>query len=302
MDSTQVTVSSIIDATSVANRAMKFRLSRGGTARRVRDKDAEALVKSTLGDEGQIVSRELFSSKGNLVHQYQELSGKMYAYHVKETLPFGDDSSRLLMAAKLFHYTNEMQNYISRLDQLKNQIVANWSQLVQDDINYRNTKLTNQSAKITDYPTAVQMNYRLYVNWTPEAISTEGDFRFTVPQEITDRAQAMLQDAIESANRDRYNRMLVPVSKFIEKLSKYTGDKGQKWHASFIDNLNSLDKEVGSLNIVDDPVVDAFLQQISSIIGPYAFAPDALKEDQMARDSVKAKLEALESQLKGYVF
>ncbi len=51
----------------IANRAMKFRLSRGGTKRRVRDKDAEALVKQTLGDEGQIVSRQLFKDKNSLI-------------------------------------------------------------------------------------------------------------------------------------------------------------------------------------------------------------------------------------------
>tara|TARA_R110000868_G_scaffold77341_1_gene221553 strand:+ start:1358 stop:2263 length:906 start_codon:yes stop_codon:yes gene_type:complete len=301
MDSTQVTVSSIIDSTSVANRAMKFKLSRGGTARRVRDKDAEAMIKAQLGDEGQIVSREFFSDSNNPVHKYQELSGRMYAYHVKETLPL-DDSWRILMSAKIFDYTNEMQNYISQLGQLADNIVANWSQLVQDDINLRNAKLKNQSAKVSDYPSATQMRHRLYVVWTPGAINPAGDFRFEVPQALKDRAELAFTNAIESANRDRYNRMLLPVTKFIEKLSKYTGEKGQKWHASFIDNLNSLDKEVGSLNIVDDPVVDAFLQQINSIVGPYAFAPDALKEDQMARDSVRAKLEALESQLKGYVF
>lgn len=52
----------------------------------------------------------------------------------------------------------------------------------------------------------------------------------------------------------------------------------------------------------DDPVVTSLLQQIDAIVKPYVFQPDALKEDEFARSQVKAKLEALEAQLKGYAF
>ena len=130
------------ETTSIKNRAMKFRLSRGGTHRRVRDKDAEALVKKTLGDEGQIVSRELFTGK-NYLTEYQTLAGEMYSYHVKATLPFGDDGSRLLPNQAYFDYTSKMGNYISRLDNLKGLIVTNWGAMVQTDINARNSRLIN---------------------------------------------------------------------------------------------------------------------------------------------------------------
>ena len=94
--------------------------------------------------------------------------------------------------------------------------------------------------------------------------------------------------------------MLDPVSAFIGKLTKFTGEKGQRWHDSFVDNLNALSKELTPLNINADPMVGTFLSQIDAIIKPYAFAPDALKEDDFARAKVKAQLENLETQLKGY--
>lgn len=301
-----VNAATIQETTSIANRAMKFRLSRGGTAKRVRDKDAEALVKSQLGDEGQIVSRELFSDKTNLVYQYQTVGNEMYTYHIKATLPFGDDSSRLLPNAAYFDYTSTMGGYISKLDNLKVQILATWDALVQADMTARNNRLTSQgkspTAKVEDYPTQQQMDYRLYVNWYPEPVSTSGDFRFSLPQEMLARVDQQLESLVAEAGRELYVRMLRPVSAFVEKLNKFTGDKGQRFHTSFVDNLNALSKELPHLNVNDDPQVTALLGQIDAIIKPYAFAPELLKDDEFARSQVKARLEQLEVTLKGYAF
>jgi hypothetical protein len=67
-----------------------------------------------------------------------------------------------------------------------------------------------------------------------------------------------------------------------------------------VDNLNALSKELPQLNVNDDPQVTTMLAEIDAIIKPYAFQPDALKEDEFARKQVKERLEALEATLKGY--
>lgn len=299
-----INASTLQDQTSIANRAMKFRLSRGGTKKRVRDPDAEALVKQQLGDEGQIVSRELFKDKNSPLYQYQTLANEMYSYHIKATLPFGDDSSRLLPNAAYFDYTTKMGNYISQLDTLKAHIVTNWAALVAQDVLTRNNALyaqgKPQSATPDDYPSQAQIETRLYINWYPEPIATAGDFRFTLPDEMLTRVDEQIANMVAEAGRDLYKRMLEPVSKFVDKLSKYTGEKGQRWHDSFVDNLNALTKELPRLNVNNDPMVDTLLQQIDAIIKPYAFAPDALKDDAVARASVQARMAALENTLKGY--
>ena len=294
----------ILEETSIANRAMKFRLSRGGTAKRVRDHDAEALVKSQLGDEGQIVSRELFTDTGNLVYQYQQLGNTMYAFHVKSTLPFGDDGFRLLPNTAYFSYTTQMQNYISQLDQLKAQIVAQWDSLVQADVNIRNARLISQgkpaSAKVEDYPTVQQMEARLYINWFPMPVTTSNDFRFELPPEMLARVDSQIDALVQEAGKELYVRMLNPVTAFINKLNKFTGDRGQRWHDSFLENLQALSTDLPRLNVNEDPQVDAMLTQIQDIVKPYVFQPDALKEDALLRAEVKGRLEALEAQLKGY--
>ena len=283
---------------------MKFRLSRGGTKRRVRDRDAEAVVKQQLGDEGQIVSRQLFKDKNNLVNQYQNKANEMYTYHVRSTLPFGDDASRVLPNTSYFTYTQKMQDFISELAVMRNRILTDWSKLVQDDINLRNADLAAQgkpqSAQTSDYPTLAQMENTLYVSWFPEPISTVNDFRFSLEPEMLEIAQRQFDDMVATCSAERFNRMLTPVSAFIEKLTNYKGDKGQRWYDSFVDNLASIPDEIRALNVVDDPVVDSFVQQIEDMMRPYAPNPSMLKEDSQARDDMKKKLEALEQSLKGY--
>lgn len=301
----QINASHIIHASSIANRAMKVHLHRGGTAKRIRDKDAEALVKSQLGDEGQIVSRELFKDKNSLLCQYQTLGNEMYLYHVKASLPFGDEGSRLIPTSTYFGYTQKMQDYIRRLEALKQVIVTNWATLVTNDINARNTALHNQGkpmiATEADYPTASQIEARLYVKWYPEPVSTSNDFRFDVPDDLKAALDSQLEEYIESAGKELYVRMLDPVSAFVEKMNRYNGEKGQRWHDSFVENLAGLQADLAPLNINDDPGVMEFLKKIDDIVRPYALTPAALKEDHVARAAMKAKFAALEADLKGYV-
>jgi hypothetical protein len=299
-------VSRLLEAANLSNRAMKFRLSRGGTARRFRDEDAEALVKSTFGDEGQIVSKELFKDKNSIVRKYQQKSNEMYAYHINATLPLGNDGGRALMNTQLFSYTGEMGNFISALKNMAYTIVTIWDAIVAKDIADRNNELAcqgkPQSASVKDYPTASQMEKRLYVSWYGEPIPSSDDPRWSVPQEMRDALDKQYAEQVEIASREVFGRMLKPVSAFIEKLNTYKGEKGQKWHDSFVDNLNALSRDIPKVDFTGDPAVNGFLAQIDDIVRPYVFNPGALKEDEYARMSVKAKLEALEGNLKGYAF
>ena len=296
----------IIEDSSLASRSIIFRLSRGGTRRRVRDSAAEQLVKQQLGDEGQIVSRELFRDKSSPVYQYQLLSGEMYQYHIRSTLPFGRDGGGLLPNERYFEYTTTMQNYISRLDTMRDVIVNNWSSIVTNDIVLRNAELQRQgkaqTASPLDYPTVEDMKNKLYVEWHPSPVPTAGNFLVELPQDMQDRFAAYEQDVAAACNAELVERMLTPLNAFIAKLSKYTGEKGQRWHDSFIENLSAVVDALPVLNINRNKEIETLHAQLKELVEPLAASPEALKEDSEVRARVKSRMEELAKSMGGYKF
>ena len=292
--------------TNIAARAMKFKLQRGGVRRAARDKDAEEVIKNLKGDEGQIVSRKLFQNKSSLVYKYQLKASEMYQYHISQTLPCGDDATRLLKNESYFEYTGKMQQYISELDVLKRQIVgdeATYEAVITADITERNTNLYNQGKTSTavhsDYLTYSQMCDRLYVTWYPEPISTSGDFRWEIPAEMKHRCDEQLNQMLQDAKQDIYTRMLAPMQAFIDKLAVPIGEQGSIFRDTLVENLTDLVTHLPKLNLDDDPKITEMIAALKETTDAYSGNPDILRESPGMRAKAKTDMDALLKQLTG---
>lgn len=299
-------VDQLVEDTSIANRAMKAILHRGvGAGRRTRDAAAENLVKQQMGDEGQIVTRRLFAGKTNLIFQRNQLAGEMYAYHMKMTLPHGDDGSRLLPNSIYMEYSQAMAAFETQLRTLDLNILATYDQLVRDDIAVRNAALMakgkTEAACEADYPSASKMHEYLYVDWHLEPISTAHDFRYEVDDAIRDRLDERLKQIEGEIHFELFERMVDPMKRFVEKLSVPIGGDGGIFRDSLVGNLNEL-SYLRKLNLNADPRVNELLDGIEAVIKPYVFAPDVLREVPEARSAAKEKMAELVRKLDGYGF
>lgn len=295
----------LVEDVSIANRAMKAIFHRGvGAARRVRDYDAEANVKAMFGDEGQIVTKKLFTNKQGLVYQRAQLANEMYSFHMKNTLPHGDDGSRLLPNNLYFEYTQTMGQFEHRLKSLDVQIMLDYHNLVAADIAERNAALIKQQkppiAINAEYPTAAEMHRYLYVDWGVEPISTANDFRYQVDDHVKARLEQKLELVAVKAKADIFARMLPHMRKFVEKLAVPIGDKGAVFRDSLVENLNELTTELPKLNFDGDPNIDAAIKEIKVLVTPFVFNPDALREQPAARSAAKQKMEELVKKMEGY--
>jgi hypothetical protein len=295
----------VFEDISIATRAMKAVFRRGiGATRRVRDPQAEALVRTSLGDEGQIVTRKVFTDKQSPINKRQVLATEMYMFHMKMTLPLGDDGSRALPNKLYFDYTTQMVQYESQIRQHDMHIVQNYQQLVADDVAKRNAALINQgktpTAAPSDYPSQQQMESYLYVSWHLEPISTAGDFRHEVDDDIKQRLAAHLTRATEEANAQLYSRMLEPMKRFVEKLSVPIGEQGAIFRDSLVGNINDMLNLVPQQNLTDDPTISTLVEEIKAIVQPYVFCPDALREVPETRQAARDKMAELMKRFDGY--
>jgi hypothetical protein len=304
--------SRLLDDTSIAARAMKAVFHRGmGASRRSRDSAAEDLVKQQFGDQGQIVTRKLFTNKQGLMYLRQQLANEMYAFHIKTTLPHGDDGSRLLPNTMYLDYTSTMASFERRLASMDAQIISSYPQLVADDVAERNAALIAQnkaaSASPADYPPIEDMQRHLYVEWVLEPIPTAGDFRYEVDEVVRQRYETALAEMQKVANADLFVRMLEPMKRFVDKLSVPISEgkeknKGEIFRDSLIGNLNELVESLPKLNITDDPRVNDMVQGIEAVIKPFTFNPAPLREQQSTRQAARDKMAELMKRFEGYGF
>lgn len=289
---------------TLANKAIKVKLSRGTGYARIRDKAAEQLIKATLGDEGQTVSKAVFQDKTCPVYVRAKLANEMYQYLIKNTLPHTDDGWRVLPNTLYQEVSMALMNYASRLQQLQQTILNNYNNLVATDIAKRNAHLSSQGkpaqAAVTDYPTQAHMARLLYVDYYFEPISTAQDFRYTMSDVDRQRLNEVVVELQESAKADLYSQMLAPMAAFVNKLSVYNGDKGQRLHETVVTNINDMLSHLPRLSLEDDPVFRTMLAEVKELVAPYVFNPSVLKEDAVVRDDAKAKMQALMAKYKEY--
>jgi hypothetical protein len=289
----------------IETRAMKFKLQRGGVSRSTRDKNAEQLVKQQLGDEGQTVSRKLFQNKNSPVYKYQQKSNDMYQFHIANTLPYGDDGTRLMKNSLYFEYTSKMQQFISELDSLKSTIVGDvaiYNKVVQDDIDERNAHLIAQgkqpTACVGDYISFEAMQDRLYIKWYPEPIATSGDFRFEIPDEMKRAYDANIQQMVVDAKQDIFARMVEPMKAFIVKMAIPIGADGAVFRDTMVTNLTDLVEHLPKLNVDDDPAVMNAVAELKAVTDKFK-NPVVLRESQAAREQARLSVEELMGKLTG---
>ena len=292
--------------TGIESRAMKFKLQRGGVRKSTRDKDAEELVKQIKGDEGQIVSRKLFQNKDSPVQKYQQKSNEMYQYHIANTLPFGDDSTRLMKNSLYFEYTGRMTAFIQELDRLKQQIVGDQSvyqHVIDDDIIARNQSLYAQAksptANQTDYLSFDEMERRLYITWYAEPIATSGDFRFEIPDEMKKALDDNLSNALREAKEELRGRLMGPMKALVDKLAVPIGEEGCVFRNTLVTNLTEMVDQLPHLNLDDDPEIEAVRQKLADIIKPYEGRENELRLFSGPRSKAKQDVEQLMKDLSG---
>lgn len=300
-----LTATQLVDETSIAARAMKAVFHRGvGAARRIRDEAAEAAVKEKFGDEGQIVTRKLFANKTSLIWKRNQLANEMYQYHLKHTLPHGDDGSRLLPNAVYFEYVQQMGAYEQQLSGLDAQILANYDQLVDEDVRFREAALIGQgkatAVNRAEYPSKDQIKGYLYASWHLEPIPTANDFRYQVDPAIVERLNGRLQQMEDDLRYEFVRRLAEPMKRFVEKLSVGIGEQGSIFRDSMIENLNELVQLLPKLNVNNDPRLTELVDGVQAVIRPYVFAPDVLRQSPAARESARDKMKALLEKLDGY--
>lgn len=277
---------------TLADRAMLVRLARKRLSVSKRDKDLEAVVRSTHGDDSLTVTKHLFRSKDNMVRDLLRSSDEVYARHAQLTLPWIDRGPRLLPSTQYFDYMQEMRQLMASVQSRVPIITANWKQLVRDDILSRGA-----AASVDDYPDEYDVPNLFGFDLQVYPLPDTQDFRVDVDPETIASLEDALQHAEQVARNDVIQRMLEPIARAAEKLAVPIGKEGSVFRDSLVSNLFAGIEQAKSLNITEDPALAAMIQEVDTRVKAAVGTPDALRTAQEHRSKAADELNDLLSKL-----
>jgi hypothetical protein len=221
-------------------------------------------------------------------------AGNARTFHYDNTLPWGDDESRLLPSANYLTYSQKISELKTEFEKAVREFSANYPALI-DDARISLNGMFNPM----DYPNPddIERKYRLSVSVNP--LPDAADFRVTlhdsdvdaIRQDIETRAQ----DAQKEATRDLWERLHSVVASMVERLS----DPKAIFRDSLVSNINDLTALLPRLNVTDDPGLEAMRRAVEARLGGYE--PEKLRENKYVRQEAAKEAQDILNTMSGYM-
>lgn len=170
------------------------------------------------------------------------------AYLYAQTVPWGDDDSRLLAARRHMKFAIKMQEFGALFDTEAQVIINDWDKIV-DEAKRRLGKLYNAS----QYPhrAVLPSRFRFHVGYVP--VPTSGDLRVALDEvqltELRARIDEDARAALAATNAEAWDRLYKKVSHMADRLSETKG----RVHATVVSGLVEVCEVLPDLNFTDDP-------------------------------------------------
>lgn len=230
----------------------------------------------------------------NALKKIQRACSALRGYYYDNTLPWGDDTSRLLPAANYMNFTQEIRKLRADVDTAVHEFIQEYPGYVQE-AQQRLGAMFNAD----DYPSSAMLmhwyNTTVDVYPVPEA----DDFRVTLQAEDVDAIRKEIEErngkATAKAMADLWQRLYDSVQNMFERLSSETGI----FRDSLVQNIVDLCELLPRLNVANDPQLELMRQQIEMKL--CACTPKELREDKIQRGQVAADAGALLNVISGCI-
>ena len=236
--------------------------------------NAGAFVKNILPDEA--------------IKPIQAAGSALRAWVYTQTLPWNDESFRLLPVAQWDAFTDQLRARIASFNSLVDQFCAQYE-------THRDKALLQLGtlADRKDYPplSTVRTKFYINVNYTP--LPNSRDFRLDdMPEEAMSelRANADLRvaEAVNEARNDLYRRLTERLEHIVKRMTEVSAKKeGNRIHGSLLSNLSELCQLIPALNVTKDQDLENLRQRVMREIAPFDI--DDIRESEDSRTDLKNK-------------
>lgn len=197
-------------------------------------------------------------------------------YHYDNTLPWGNDHSRLLPAMNFMDYSKEMRRLKTDFESAVNTFVNKYGSYMIE----AQTRLNGMYDQ-GDYPDANEIADLFDFVFEIKPVPDAADFRVALGDADVEAIRADIEakatEGQHKAMADLWKRLYESVNAMFERLSV----KDQKFNDSLVGNMADLCALLPKLNIMDDPQLEAMRQDVETRLCGYL--PQNLRKDMAQR-------------------
>jgi hypothetical protein len=235
------------------------------------------------------VYKSLFADDADL-EAIVAYGGRVRSWLYDVTLPWSYGGTRLVPTSKFFDISHEL-----------NQHEQEFFKLVQRFLNNYSTKVSAQAFKLgklfsaVEYPSAGEIQNKFGFTFVFTPVPQAGDFRVDLPAEALAQVEANFEQAVskrvQSVMQEPWDRLYKEVSHIKDKMIDKEGGKPQKLYQSMLDNALGLCETLKSLNIMNDPDLEAARRALELSLTNVDIK--SLRQSSEVREAIKVKMQDL---------
>ena len=235
------------------------------------------------------VQKNLFAEDKDL-EAINSFAGVSRTWLYSVTLPWSDGGTRLIPTKAFMDVSHELTQREQEFNVLVDTFVQNFS-----------TKVAAQAFKlgklfdVREYPMESEMHRKFGFHYHFAPVPESGDFRVDIPAEaalqLKNKFEASVKSRVQEAMNVPWERLYQEVVHIRAKMLPKEDGKPQKLYASMLENALGLCTTLQSLNVLDDPDLEAARRALESSLVDVDIK--SLRESPEMRESIIIKMDYL---------
>lgn len=281
---------------NLAKKAMLVSLSIGVWSASKYDKrvSAEVADNHSASQEAGRYRKHLLPPESTSLEQVRQAATAAREWHYDNTLPWGQDGSRILTKANYFQYVEKMRKFRLDFERAVSKFVDEYPKAIAKAPAFLGTMYHEK-----DYPSPASMagNFKFDNLFLP--FPDARDFRVEITEDEVNDIKKSLKiksaEAVTGAMREAWNRLYEAVAHASEKLA----NADDIFRDSLIGNLTELCNVLPRLNIGEDPYLDQMCAEVKAKLTSHT--PKELRKDANVRKNVATSATDILTMMKGYM-
>ena len=228
-----------------------------------------------------------------VIAKIEKVANKIRIFHYTNTLPWGNEGSRILPSANYFDYTKRFRELKYEFENASNEFINQYENEI-----IAAQKTLGAMFKQEDYPTKSRIEGAFSVETSVYPIPIASDFRVALGKEeeekIKNDIENNIKNVINVATKDLWQRLYDVVSKMHNKLK----DKDSIFRDSLVENIGELCQLLPKLNVTGDNELEKTRREIESTL---LVKPESLRNNETLRETTAAIAENLAAKMAGYI-